>query len=67
VQESLTVSVREAARLLGVGELAMYRAVRAGVVRALRVGRKFRVPRAELEELARNPERFACGARKGAA
>jgi len=55
----LTVGVREAARLLGVGQMAMYEAIRAGKVRVLRVGRKLRVARVELEDLARHPERFS--------
>ncbi len=63
----LTVGVREGARLLGVGQAAMYRAIRAGAVRVLRIGRKVRVPRVELENLARNPERFTKGTRRGGA
>ena len=59
--EGLTLGVREAAHLLGVGESSMYRAVSAGAVRVLRVGRKVRIPRVELEALARNPERFTRG------
>jgi len=56
--ETLTVSVREAAAILGVGQTAMYDAVRRGAVRVLRVGRRLRVPRMELEEIAHHPERF---------
>jgi len=56
--ETLTVGVVEGARLLGVGQHALRSAIRAGSVRVLRLGRKVRVPRVELEELARNPERF---------
>lgn len=65
--ETLTVSVREGARILGVGQTAMYQAVRRGAVRVLRIGRRLRVPRVELEELARNPERFARPQRRGRA
>ena len=63
--ESLTVSVREGARILGVGESAMYEAVRRGAVRVLRVGRKLRIARVELEDLARHPERFTTGPASG--
>jgi excisionase family DNA binding protein len=59
METPLTVGVREAARLLGVGQMAMYEAIRAGRVRVLRIGRRLRVARAELEDLARHPERFS--------
>ena len=60
-QERLTLSVPEAAAALGVGRTSLYRAIQAGRVRVLRIGRKpkLRVPRVELEALARNPERFS--------
>jgi excisionase family DNA binding protein len=57
----LTVGVRAAARELGVGINSLYRAIRVGSVRVLRVGKKVRIPRAELEALAREPERFSRG------
>ena len=58
--ECATLSVPEAAKVLGVGRIAMYRAVREGRVPALRVGRKpkLRVPRAVLERLLTDPEEF---------
>ena len=55
-----TLSVPDAAKVLGVGRVAMYRAVREGRVPALRVGRKpkLRVPRAVLDRLLDDPAEF---------
>ena len=47
--EALTVSVLDAARALGMGRDAAYSEARAGRLRVIRVGRKIRVPRIELE------------------
>jgi excisionase family DNA binding protein len=47
----LTMSVEEAAAMLGVGRDAGYEAVRRGQIPALRVGRAWRVPRAALMKL----------------
>ena len=60
-RERLTLGVPEAAQVLGVGRTSLYRAIQLGRVRVLRVGRKLRVPRTELEALARDPERFSAG------
>ena len=46
--ESLTMSVREAARLLGIGRDSAYSLVRQGVIPVIRVGRRLLVPRAAL-------------------
>lgn len=43
-----TISVEEAAELLGVSRSAAYRAVKAGQLKTLRMGRKLRVPTAPL-------------------
>ena len=47
------VSVEEAADLLGIGRNAAYEAVREGrfPVRVIKVGVRYLIPRAELEEL----------------
>jgi excisionase family DNA binding protein len=60
MMDCATLSVPEAARVLGVGRIAMYQAVRDGRVPALRVGRKpkFRVPRPVIDRLLADPERF---------
>jgi excisionase family DNA binding protein len=47
-----TVTVPEAARILGIGRASAYEAVRAGTIPSLRVTpRKIVVPRAALERL----------------
>ena len=61
-----TLSVPQAAQVLGVGRVAMYRAVREGRVPALRVGQKpkLRVPRAVLDQLLADPEKFNTGGKE---
>ena len=49
--ERLTVSVPEAARLLGVSRMTAYSAIREGVIPSLRIGRRVLVPRAALDRL----------------
>jgi excisionase family DNA binding protein len=49
--QSLTVSVIEAARLLGVGKAAAYGAIHRGEIPAIRIGRLLRVPRKALEQM----------------
>jgi excisionase family DNA binding protein len=44
-----TISVDEAARLLGVSRAAYYNRVRAGDVPFIRIGRRIRVPADEIE------------------
>ena len=51
--ETPFVDVIEAGRLLGVGKETAYRAVRTGEIPSIRVGKKIRVPVAELRRLAR--------------
>jgi excisionase family DNA binding protein len=46
---SLTLSVWQAARAVGVGRDPFYSLIREGRVRVLRFGTRIRVPRAELE------------------
>jgi excisionase family DNA binding protein len=52
---TLTMSVEEAAAMLGVGRDAGYEAVRRGQIPALRVGRAWRVPRAALLKMLEAP------------
>jgi excisionase family DNA binding protein len=49
VSETLLLTVRQAAALLGVGRDATYQLVRSGRLRSVAVGRKRFVPRAECE------------------
>ncbi len=46
-----TLTVAEAARLLGIGRGLAYEAARRGDIPALRIGRRFVVPRVALERL----------------
>jgi excisionase family DNA binding protein len=55
--ECLTLTVEQAATLLGIGRNTAYEAVRTGVIPAIRIGRRVLVPR---ESLLRFVE-LACG------
>jgi excisionase family DNA binding protein len=50
----LTVTVDEAARLLGVSRGSAYEAVRAGTIPSIRVGRRILIPRQALLALVEN-------------
>ena len=54
-----TLTVEEAARLLGVGRNQGYEAVRAGTIPSLRIGRRLLVPKAALDRLLAGGEPFA--------
>jgi excisionase family DNA binding protein len=47
----LTVTVEEAAELLGLGRNAAYEGVRRGQIPAIKIGKRILVPRAQLERL----------------
>jgi excisionase family DNA binding protein len=49
--KKLTISVPEAAQLLGVSRMTAYSAVREGTIPSLRIGRRVLVPRVALERL----------------
>jgi excisionase family DNA binding protein len=51
VQQTLTITVEEAAALLRIGRNLAYEAVRRGELPAIRVGRRLLVPRQALERL----------------
>jgi len=51
----LTLTVEEAAELLGIGRSVAYRAVQTGEIPAIRIGRRLLVPRARLLELLGEP------------
>lgn len=48
-EAALTVSVSEAARLLGIGRNAAYELIRQGALPHVRFGRTIRVPRSAIE------------------
>jgi len=68
MSETLTISPKEAAQRLGIGLTSTYRLLRAGRLRAVRVGRRpnFRVPVKALEEALAEPERLSIGAERKA-
>ena len=49
--ENLTLSVVEAARLLGISRNRCYEAIRTGEIPSLRIGKRVLVPRRALEEV----------------
>ena len=49
--QRLTVTVPEAAQLLGVSRMTAYAAVREGSIPSLRIGRRILVPRGALDRL----------------
>ncbi len=51
VMDRWTVTVEEAAQMLGISRSSAYECVRRGELRALRLGRRLVVPRSALEEL----------------
>ena len=56
VTERLTLSVVEAARVLGIGRNLCYDRIRTGEIPSLRIGRRLVVPRAALEKLLAEPK-----------
>jgi excisionase family DNA binding protein len=53
--EPLTLTVEQAAELLGISRGLAYEAVRAGDIPSIRIGRRLLVPRARLLELLGEP------------
>ena len=51
--ERLTMSVEEAARVLGIGRSSCYEAVARGEIRSVRVGRRRLIPRWVIDEMLR--------------
>ena len=49
--ERLTVTVDEAAKILGISRNSAYEAVRRGEIPTIRLGRRILVPRSKLEEM----------------
>ncbi len=55
--ERQTLSVEETARLLGIGRASAYKAVRRGEIPAVRIGRRWLVSSAALNEMLRVTDR----------
>ena len=53
--DSMTVTIREAAKLLGISRNLCYDAVAKGQIPAVRVGRRLLVPRVALQNLLAEP------------
>ena len=56
MQEKLTFSVEEAAKLLGIGRNLCYEKVKTGEIPVLKIGRRLLVPKAALEKLLNEPK-----------
>lgn len=54
----LTISVSQAARLLGVGESAVYGAIKRGEIQSIRVGKLIRVMRSPVLEMLGLPDDY---------
>jgi excisionase family DNA binding protein len=51
MEDKLTYSVEEAAKLLGIGRNLCYEKVRTGEIPALKIGRRILVPKVALDKL----------------
>jgi excisionase family DNA binding protein len=51
MEDKLTLSVEEAAKVLGIGRNLCYDRVKTGEIPAIRIGRRLLVPRRALEKL----------------
>lgn len=52
----LTLTPKEACKLLGLSRGLMYEAIRTGQIPSIRIGRRILIPRAALERLLENPK-----------
>jgi excisionase family DNA binding protein len=56
VGDKLTLTVEEAAKLLGIGRNLCYDRVKTGEIPAIKIGRRLLVPRSALEKLLNDPK-----------
>jgi len=56
MKDKLTLSVEEAAKLLGIGRNLCYDRVKTGEIPVIKIGRRLLVPRSALEKLLANPK-----------
>jgi excisionase family DNA binding protein len=54
--ERLTLSIKETAKILGIGRNLCHDRVKTGEIPVLKIGRRLLVPRAALEKLLANPK-----------
>ena len=55
-EERLTLTIEEAAKVLGIGRQLAYDRVKTGEIPAIRIGRRLLVSRAALEKLLADPK-----------
>ena len=55
-EERLTLTVEEAAKLLGIGRQLAYERVKTGEIPVIKIGRRLLVPRSALEKLLVDPK-----------
>jgi len=60
-QAKLTLTVQEAATLLGIGRNSAYEAVKTGTLPSVQIGRRILVPRAALEQMLMVPSETGDG------
>jgi len=56
MEEKLTLSIEEAAKLLGIGRNLCYDRVKTGEIPVIKIGRRLLVPRRALEKLLEEPQ-----------
>ena len=55
MEDKQTLSVEEAAKVLGIGRNLCYERVKTGEIPVIKIGRRFLVPRMALEKLLADP------------
>ena len=58
MEDKLTLTVEEAARVLGIGRNLCYDRVKTGEIPVIKIGRRLLVPRRALEKLLEEPKPF---------
>ncbi len=56
MEEKLTLSIEEAAKLLGIGRNLCYDRVKTGEIPVIKIGRRLLVPKKALEKLLEKPQ-----------
>lgn len=56
MEEKLTLTVQETARVLGIGRNLCYERVKTGEIPVIKIGRRLLVPRRALEKRLENPQ-----------
>ncbi len=64
VMEKQTLTVEEAAKMLGISRNSAYEGVRSGEIPSIKVGRRLLVPRTALERFLANPDGTADSANR---